>query len=350
MPLTKTVITQPNYLQDKTYAARDDRRGFADFMSAGVIGASDMLVSSGGGLVSSIAAGGAWVLGGSVTDQGEYRVFESTAKQLTHAAHESQPRIDQIILRIMDADHDATGLREANYAIAKGVAAASPVPLDLTTPANIDNSRAYIVLASVAVPATSGAFTYTDVRARAKLGGGTMLGGGPSYGTTLPASPSDGQEAILVDSLSAATYFWRFRYSPAQGAYPWLCIGGTPKILIDDANVSLNTQTQVGSSGFWYRPSSMSFTIPRAGAYLIDGRVNINSASDGNVNTIYGFYGANLGGGYSQDYPSAGLDAIPCKAYLGGLIVGTVIGLAASSPVGKIIRHTHIEFTPFAVA
>src|SRR5215471_11591990 len=34
-----------------------------------------------------------------------------------------------------------------------------------------------------------------------------------SYGTTLPSNPVDGQEAVLVDSVTAPTYQWRFRYN-----------------------------------------------------------------------------------------------------------------------------------------
>ena len=51
----------------------------------------------------------------------------------------------------------------------------------------------------------------------------------PSYGTTLPASPVDGQEAILVDSLTNPTYQWRFRYNAgSSSAYKWEFVGGTP--------------------------------------------------------------------------------------------------------------------------
>ena len=42
------------------------------------------------------------------------------------------------------------------------------------------------------------------------------------YGTTLPASPVDGQEAILVDSVTNPTYQWRFRYNAGStSAYKW---------------------------------------------------------------------------------------------------------------------------------
>jgi len=49
-----------------------------------------------------------------------------------------------------------------------------------------------------------------------------------SYGTTLPGSPVDGQEAILVDSVTAPTYQWRFRYNAGGGTYKWEFVGGSP--------------------------------------------------------------------------------------------------------------------------
>jgi len=33
------------------------------------------------------------------------------------------------------------------------------------------------------------------------------------YGTSLPTAPVDGQEAVLVDSVTNPTYQWRFRYN-----------------------------------------------------------------------------------------------------------------------------------------
>jgi len=47
-------------------------------------------------------------------------------------------------------------------------------------------------------------------------------------GTSLPASPFDGQEYILTDSLTVPTYSWRFRYvASITDAYKWVFIGGT---------------------------------------------------------------------------------------------------------------------------
>ena len=49
-----------------------------------------------------------------------------------------------------------------------------------------------------------------------------------SYGTTLPASPVDGQEAILVDSTTNPSYQWRFRYNAGSSStYKWEYMGGS---------------------------------------------------------------------------------------------------------------------------
>ena len=68
---------------------------------------------------------------------------------------------------------------------------------------------------------------------------------------------------ILVDSLTAPTYAWRFRYmATIIDAYKWLCIGGSPAYI----SASGGTMTTAVYADF---PSNASFTVPRAGDYLI---------------------------------------------------------------------------------
>jgi hypothetical protein len=63
---------------------------------------------------------------------------------------------------------------------------------------------------------------------------------GPSYGTTLPASPVNGQEAILVDSTTNPIYQWRFRYNANNTtAYKWEFIGGPAWQAIEGTDVPL---------------------------------------------------------------------------------------------------------------
>jgi hypothetical protein len=90
-----------------------------------------------------------------------------------------------------------------------------------------------------------------------------------AYGTSLPGSPFDGQQAVLVDSTSAPTYQWRFRYNAgAAGSNKWEFIGGVPKWVAGDANAVANTKTNISTS-YYYDSATMSFTVPRAGDWQI---------------------------------------------------------------------------------
>jgi len=86
-----------------------------------------------------------------------------------------------------------------------------------------------------------------------------------TIGTTLPASPVDGQEAILVDSLTAPTYAWRFRYSASiTDAYKWVFIGGSEPTLY----AGVGAWAAIGTASTWMVLSpSLSFPVPRTGHY-----------------------------------------------------------------------------------
>jgi hypothetical protein len=92
----------------------------------------------------------------------------------------------------------------------------------------------------------------------------------PSYGTSLPSSPYDGQEAILVDSITNPSYQWRFRYNAGSTSpYKWECVGGQPAWVIDEGDhPSMPT-------GTWGTPPTPSITLPRAGDYLISWNTTI---------------------------------------------------------------------------
>jgi len=84
-------------------------------------------------------------------------------------------------------------------------------------------------------------------------------------GTSLPSSPSDGDEYILVDSTTAPTYAWHFRYTASiTGSYKWVFIGGPPAVVSVETSQTSNstTYTDLATVG-------PSFTVPRAGQYLV---------------------------------------------------------------------------------
>ena len=79
------------------------------------------------------------------------------------------------------------------------------------------------------------------------------------YGTSLPASPVDGLEYTLVDSVSTPTYTWRFRYNAgSSSAYKWEFIGGAPGAQTTTAALAVNNSTVDSSAtalpkaGDWY--------------------------------------------------------------------------------------------------
>lgn len=89
---------------------------------------------------------------------------------------------------------------------------------------------------------------------------------GATLVTTLPGSPTDGDEVILVDSLTAPTYAWRMKYvSGITGTYKWLFIGGSP---ISVQTLAGNTQS--GGSGQADLTGGPSLTLPRAGVYDVE--------------------------------------------------------------------------------
>ena len=97
--------------------------------------------------------------------------------------------------------------------------------------------------------------------------------GTASYGTTLPATPYDGQEAILVDSVTAPTYQWRFRYNAGStSAYKWEFIGGA--MFLATVETSEVAATPVAT---WFDLTTLGpdFVAPRAGEYFFECRANI---------------------------------------------------------------------------
>jgi len=82
--------------------------------------------------------------------------------------------------------------------------------------------------------------------------------------TSLPASPVDGQECILCDSLSAPTYQWHLKYVAAKASNKWVFIGGPPKIVVVATAEATSSATYAALA-----TAGPSFTIPVAGDYII---------------------------------------------------------------------------------
>ena len=81
--------------------------------------------------------------------------------------------------------------------------------------------------------------------------------------TALPASPFDGQEVILTDSLTVPTYTWRLRYVAAKATNRWVFVGGAEayaRIDTDESTVAVTTWVDLATVG-------PSFVVPVAGIY-----------------------------------------------------------------------------------
>lgn len=104
-------------------------------------------------------------------------------------------------------------------------------------------------------------------------GGGSAV----SIGTTLPSSPSNLQEAILVDSLTAPTYSWRFIYDTSiTDANKWIFTGGSPIEVSIEAADTTASATPVDLSAV-----GPSITIPRSGLYILAGGAAIANSTNG---------------------------------------------------------------------
>jgi len=88
----------------------------------------------------------------------------------------------------------------------------------------------------------------------------------PNYATTLPGSPTDGQVAILVDSVTLPTYQWMFRWNAgSSNTDKWEFAGGTKAYAEITASESTASTTYVALT-----TAGPSFALPRAGVYLVE--------------------------------------------------------------------------------
>jgi len=101
-----------------------------------------------------------------------------------------------------------------------------------------------------------------------------------SYGTSLPGSPIDGQEAILVDSTTNPSYQWRFRYNAgSSSSFKWEFIGGV-ELSSEGAGGAM---TAVNGWQIWTTSPPADLTYPRSGDYYttISASVGISSSTWG---------------------------------------------------------------------
>ncbi len=98
------------------------------------------------------------------------------------------------------------------------------------------------------------------------------------YGTSLPTSPFDGQEAILVDSVTNPSYTWRFRYNAgSSSSFKWEFVGGAP---LTGYSVGAVVMPTINA---WSNVVATAITIPRTGDYVVTGSCVAGHSGSGSV-------------------------------------------------------------------
>jgi len=157
------------------------------------------------------------------------------------------------------------------------------------------------------------------------------------YATTLPGSPVDGQEAILVDSTTNPTFQWRFRFNNGNStAYKWELVGGV------SAEAAVATDESLGATtGAWLDATTVgpSITVARAGIYRYDA-VAFASTAGGPVGAAFGVA---IGAGTPASY--SGLTSGGANLYGGGATSGTITLAAGNEARLRYIQQggsTHV--------
>ena len=163
------------------------------------------LVPSGSAMSLQIAAGDAVVMGTeNTTTQGGYYVWNNTNETLSWPAAAGQPRVDSLILRVIDTDYgvDAAGSK-ATWEIVSGTPAASPVAVadSAFAPAGaFYHPGAWWRVADFTVPASAtnlAAATLDHKRKYARIGRRALV-----LSTDIPGSPNPGDQITILDGTT----------------------------------------------------------------------------------------------------------------------------------------------------
>lgn len=173
--------------------------------------------------------------------------------------------------------------------------------------------------------------------------------GGISFGTSLPAAPVDGQEAILVDSLTLPTFCWRFRYVVSiTDAAKWVGAGSALTVG-PTAGGSLSTDIPTDI------PNGPSLVVPRAGAYELEFAVLTQLMGSGLTDISLRVYGSVSGILYTEVTATIAttFEAATTTRFLRvNLAAGETLTLRGSSTSSREVRFVSpaIRIRPVRVA
>lgn len=195
---TVTLAQPPIFIQQGEYSARLTRNITSLIATEGVVGASSLVVSERAATPAmqvDVSAGRAFVDGDDIANQGNYLVaVEEFVEVAVPTADTVDPRIDLLVLQVLDSDAGVVG-DEARLFLIEGTPAPSPV-----VPA-VPNTA--IPLASIAVGANVIAIldaNITDLRVQAESFLAPPLDLNDLGDVNVPA-PADGQ-ALVYDEAS----------------------------------------------------------------------------------------------------------------------------------------------------
>jgi hypothetical protein len=120
-----------------------------------------------------------------------------------------------------------------------------------------------------------------------------------SVGTSLPGSPTNGQQYIYTDSTTAPTYQWLLQYdSSISGSYKWRFIGGFALMAFVDTEQSTTSTSYTDLT-----TTGPTVTSPLAGTYLVrQGCYAYRSTGSTNINAYMSY---NVGGTGAVDADAA---------------------------------------------
>lgn len=304
MPAYTQVLVTPGaiYLDDKSYTPQDDRRALFDIAGGGTPDlnavTNDFLVTAGINLAVNVYTGVAYVAATSpiTNDNGSYRVYSDTIRNITvGTANATNPRIDQIVLRVMDDEFDGSGYIETRIEVLPGTPTAGATLANRNGAATLmsmaENSDALYLLADVLVAAGATAIggvkdrripiyrkiaeamcgqtvapTLDDVLANLQLQ------------TTIDLNLDYKRLKVLYawDDVIASGNYWELMY--VGGAAVWLMMGGAD--LIDQIATS---QTTTSATYVDLGTAGPQITVPRAGTYDITYGAALSSNTAGVV-------------------------------------------------------------------
>ena len=282
-----TLLT-PQFINTQTYTAKQWRAAMANLgvIQPGIWGFGDMVVSAGAGMTVNVAAGSAWVLNYGTGNVGWYHVTnDAPVNVAVTAANGTNPRIDQLCLRIPDSvDGGATPPSRGEFFVQAGTATTGATLANRTGTAAPANNA--LRLADILVPAASGSISGANIRDRRPWARGAALrylftGGDFTNSSSTPSAMGTSQR-IEFTGLPVKVSMWGCLQSATalQGVrlrFQTTTYGGSDSTFSDFGGRYYSYTVPVANVG-----QDFSFEhewTPPAGSYLV--RMAVSSGTGG---------------------------------------------------------------------